>query len=56
MSGINTDVNQRYYNVGKLEVVNGKIKVVYTDSDNTNAPFAVYRVSFYVRGEKEGEA
>ncbi|MEW6469656.1 MAG: hypothetical protein AB1458_12065 [Bacteroidota bacterium] len=55
MSGINVRPNQRFYEVGRIEVLNGKIKVSYTDSDNPNAVFAAYRVSFYVRGEKESE-
>jgi hypothetical protein len=54
MSGINVRPNQRYYEIGKYQVLNGKIKITYTDTDNpNNVSFSAYRVSLYVRGEKE---
>lgn len=53
MSGLNINPNQRFYDIGKYEVLNGKIKVTYTDTDNpNNVDFYPYRVSLYVRGEK----
>jgi hypothetical protein len=52
MSGINTDPNVRFYDIGKHEVLNGKIKISYTDKNNPVLPFNAYRVSLYVRGEK----
>ena|SRR5687767_3526391 len=55
MSGINVRPNQRFYEVGRIEVLNGKIKISYTDTDNPNVVFAAYRVSVYVRGEKVSE-
>src|ERR1041385_2646097 len=35
LSGINVRPNQRFYDVGRIEVVNGKIKISYTDTDNS---------------------
>lgn len=55
MSGINIRPNHRYYDVGLIEVVNGKIKFSYTDRDNPNVAFSAYRVSLYVRGFKVAE-
>ncbi|MCU0435430.1 MAG: hypothetical protein MUC87_18375 [Bacteroidia bacterium] len=52
MSGINTPVDKRYYTLENAPVLNGKIKIVYTDSDNSNAPFTPYRVSLYVKATK----
>jgi len=52
MTGLNTDPNARYYSTGKAEVLNGKIKLVYTDANNVNTTFAEYRVSLYVKAEK----
>ena len=56
MSGINVEPNKRYYDVGKYETLNGKIKISYTDADNINVAFSAYRVSIYIRGEKETES
>jgi hypothetical protein len=53
MTGINTDPNQRSFCLGEIAIQNGKIKVVYKDTDNTAAPFSAYRVSLYVYGEKQ---
>ncbi|WP_271834596.1 hypothetical protein [Dolichospermum circinale] len=52
MSGVNTHVDKRYYTLENAPVLNGKIKIVYTDSDNSNAPFTPYRVSLYVKATK----
>lgn len=51
LSSVNVAPNARYYCVGRLEVVNGKIKVTYTDKAHPLAPFAPYRVSLYVKLE-----
>jgi len=51
MTGINTDPNTRYYDLGE-EVISGKIRVSYTDIGNDNADFIPYRVSIYVKGER----
>jgi hypothetical protein len=53
VSGINVRPNHRYYDVGRVEVLNGKIKIVYKDSDNPNVAFNAYRVSLYVRGVRD---
>jgi hypothetical protein len=52
MSGINTPPDKRYYTLEDAPVLNGKIKIVYTDSDNPNAPFSPYRVTLYVKATK----
>lgn len=52
MSGINVRVNHRYYDIGKYDVLNGKIKITYTDTDSVVAAFSAYRVSLYIRGIK----
>jgi hypothetical protein len=56
MSGINVEPNKRFYDIGKYEMLNGKIKISFTDADNVNTSFSAYRVSIYVRGEKETES
>lgn len=55
MTGINTDPNKRFYELKEAEAINGKIKVVYTDTDNPNTTFSAYRVSIYIKGLKESE-
>lgn len=52
MSGINTNPNERYVKLDNAEALNGKIKVVYTDTENPTVVFAPYRVSIYVWGKK----
>lgn len=56
MSSVNVAPNARYYCVGRLEVINGKIKVSYADKTHTLAPFQPYRVSLYVKCELKKEA
>jgi hypothetical protein len=53
MTGINTDPNKRFYELKNAEAINGKIRVVYTDTDNVNITFQAYRVSIYIKGLKE---
>ncbi len=53
MTGINVPPNERYYTIDKYEVLNGKIKVSYTDTESVMMGFNAYRVSVYVRGERE---
>lgn len=48
MSGINTDVNNRYYKLENVVPGNGKIKLTYQDTDDIRAGFTPYRVSLYV--------
>ena len=51
MSGINAPVESRYYELN-MNPGNKIIKVEYTDTDNSQAPFATYRVSYYFECEK----
>jgi hypothetical protein len=51
MSSVNVPPNFRYYNTGNIEVINGKIKVSYTDKTHPLAFFQPYRVSLYVKTE-----
>ncbi len=51
LSSVNVAPNARYYCVGRIEVVNGKIKVSYADKAHPLAPFTPYRVSLYVKLE-----
>ncbi len=53
MTGINTDPNKRFYELKEVEAINGKIRIVYTDSDNVNTSFQAYRVSIYIKAVKE---
>ena len=47
MSGINVPPDQKYAELGEVLAGNGEVKVVYKDSENTDAPFTPYEVSFY---------
>lgn len=53
MSGLGVAPNNRYYSIGRIPTINGKLKVEFKDRDNPNAPFSAYRVSVYVRGLKK---
>lgn len=55
MTGINTDPNRRFFELKDAEAINGKIRVVYKDTDNVNCAFSAYRVSVYIKGLKEDE-
>lgn len=51
MSGINVSPNQRYYDIGKMDVGNGRIRIEYKDKENLMSRFEPYRVSLYVTCE-----
>lgn len=53
MSGLGVAPNNRYYSIGRLETINGKLRIEYRDTDITALPFSAYRVSVYVRGLKK---
>ncbi len=53
MSGLGVAPNNRYYSIGRLQTINGKLRIEYQDTDITALPFAAYRVSVYVRGLKK---
>lgn len=53
MSGINADVNQRYYKLENVSPGNGKIKLTFQDTDDLRTAFTPYRVSLYVDCLKE---
>lgn len=55
LSSVNVAPDSRYKNMGKLEVVNGKIKVSYTDKTHPLAFFQPYRVSLNVESELKSE-
>lgn len=48
MSGINADVNQRYYKLENVSPGNGKIKLTFQDTDDLRTSFVPYRVSLYI--------
>lgn len=48
MCGINVAPNSRVYQLGNIPVGNGKVKIVYVDTNHVNAAFSAYRVSLYV--------
>ena len=50
MSGLGVPPDKRYYSLGRVETINGKIRVVFTDTDNPMLGFNPYKVSLYVRG------
>ena len=54
MTGINVPPNNRYfYFKEKVNVGNGSVKVVFTDTDDGRTVFADYRVSLYLDCEQE---
>lgn len=55
LSSVNVAPDKRYKNMGKLEVINGKIKVSYTDKTHPLAFFQPYRVSLNVESELKSE-
>lgn len=48
MSGINSDVNKRFYDLQNANPGNGTVKISYTDADDGRTTFEPYRVSLYL--------
>lgn len=48
ISGINLSPNLRWYEIGDMPAGNGKVKIIYTDRDDTRIAFEPYRVSLYL--------
>ncbi len=52
MSGISVPPDQKFRTLGDGVVAgNGEIKVLYKDTENPNAPFSAYKVSFIFQCE-----
>ena len=51
-AGVNVNPNERFFDAKRAEVLNGKIKIVFTDADNAAVSFSAYRVSIYVKAEE----
>jgi hypothetical protein len=48
MSGIGVAPDQKYADLGdEVMAGNGEVKVLYKDTDNSNAPFEPYKVNLY---------
>ncbi len=50
MSGLGVPPDKRYYSIGRVETINGKIRIVFTDTETVMIGFSPYKVSLYVRG------
>jgi hypothetical protein len=48
MSGLNTDVNKRYYEIGDLPAGNGQVSIEFADHAHSRVGFEPYRVSLYL--------
>lgn len=52
MSGISVPPNEKYVELGNGVLAgNGEIKILYKDTDNTNAPFVPYKVTLVIKCE-----
>jgi hypothetical protein len=52
MSGISVPPNEKYVELGNGVVAgNGEIKMLYKDTDNSNAPFTTYKVTLVIKCE-----
>ncbi len=47
LSGLNVAPDQRMITLGEIETGNGKLDILYKDTDHVNAPFIPYRVTIY---------
>lgn len=48
MSGINSNVNGRYYLLGNFPTGNGQVRLEYKDNDCVRMEFRPYRISLYL--------
>ncbi len=53
MTGINVTPNARYYDLGRVPVGNGTVKMDYKDEQDGRTTFEPYRVSVYLDCEQE---
>jgi len=47
LTGLNVNPNKRIVEVGEIETGNGRIDLIYKDSNHTLAPFTPYRFTLY---------
>jgi len=47
LSGLNVAPDERMITLGEIRTGNGKLDILYKDSDHINAVFAAYRVTIY---------
>lgn len=48
MSGINVAPKQRYYDLGGISTGNGRVQILFKDTNDVRAAFVPYRVSVYL--------
>jgi hypothetical protein len=53
MSGINVPVNERYYDMGKIDTGNKIVKMEFTDNDAFGTAFAPYKVYLFLKCDKD---
>jgi hypothetical protein len=53
MSGIDVSVNERYYDMGKIDTGNKIVKMDFADSDAFGTVFAPYTVYLFLKCDKD---